>query len=264
MKKVFLLSICCLFLGLGKGYAQFMDGTTGLLHMPTAEMQRDKTFMMGAGFLNEQATPSNWYYDTWNYYINITLFPWLEMSYTCVLLTAESLGLGPYGYSGFTNQDRHFSARLRVWKEGWWKPWTPQIVLGVNDFTSGASGDYTNMGVAGDGNGFFNRYYVSVTKHLDFLNWGKVGVHAAYVYNRRIKDKLNGIALGADYAIPLPENRHKLLQYLSEVKVMAEYDSKGINIGGSLSIWRDHINVVAELYRCKYPSVGLYFKVHLK
>ena len=64
------------------------------------------------------------------------------------------------------NQDRFFSGRLRLWKEGWWKEWTPQIVVGVNDFTTGSGGDYTQMGVEGDGNGHFNRYYIAVTKHL--------------------------------------------------------------------------------------------------
>lgn len=33
----------------------------------------------------------------------------------------------------FRNQDRNFSGRLRLWKEGWWKEWTPQLVLGAND-----------------------------------------------------------------------------------------------------------------------------------
>lgn len=51
---------------------QFTYGTTGLLHMPTADMQRDKTFMVGGGYLNKYATPDHWYYNTWNYYINIT------------------------------------------------------------------------------------------------------------------------------------------------------------------------------------------------
>lgn len=55
--------------------AQFTYGTTGLLHMPTADMQQDKTFMAGGGYLNKHATPDRWYYDTWNYYINITFFP---------------------------------------------------------------------------------------------------------------------------------------------------------------------------------------------
>ena len=51
--------------------------------------------------------------------------------YTCTL---HKIGLPQYGYSyKFRNQDRQFSARLRVWKEGWWKEWTPQIVVGAND-----------------------------------------------------------------------------------------------------------------------------------
>ena len=74
MKKVFLLSICCLFLSLGRGYAQFMDGTTGLLHMPTAEMQRDKTFMVGGGYLDKHSTPYYWSYHTYNYYIIVVIF----------------------------------------------------------------------------------------------------------------------------------------------------------------------------------------------
>lgn len=40
--------------------------------MPTAEMQRDKTFMFGGGFLEKHATPARWTYNTFNYYINIT------------------------------------------------------------------------------------------------------------------------------------------------------------------------------------------------
>ena len=46
--------------------------------MPTAEMQRDKTFMFGGGFLEKHATPARWFYDTYNYYVNITFFPWME------------------------------------------------------------------------------------------------------------------------------------------------------------------------------------------
>ena len=71
--------------------AQFVYGTTGLLHMPTGEMQRDKTFMFGCAFLDTEATPGHWSYDTGNYFINITIFPWLEVGYTCTLHKA------PYG-----------------------------------------------------------------------------------------------------------------------------------------------------------------------
>lgn len=53
--------------------------------MPTADMQRDKTFMFGGGFLEKHATPARWTYNTFNYYLDITIFPWLEVSYICTL-----------------------------------------------------------------------------------------------------------------------------------------------------------------------------------
>lgn len=41
------------FVMIGAVHAQFTYGTTGLLNMPTADMQRDKTFMFGGGFLEK-------------------------------------------------------------------------------------------------------------------------------------------------------------------------------------------------------------------
>ena len=74
MKKLFVIGGLLLLLA-NTAMAQFTYGTTGLLHMPTGEMQRDKTFMAGGGYLNSHATPARWNYHTWNYYVNITFFP---------------------------------------------------------------------------------------------------------------------------------------------------------------------------------------------
>lgn len=63
------------FVMIGAVHAQFTYGTTGLLNMPTADMQRDKTFMFGGGFLEKHATPARWTYNTFNYYLDITIFP---------------------------------------------------------------------------------------------------------------------------------------------------------------------------------------------
>lgn len=38
--------------------AQLTYGTTGLLHAPSAEMQKDKTVMLGGNFMNKEITPS--------------------------------------------------------------------------------------------------------------------------------------------------------------------------------------------------------------
>lgn len=260
MLRKFFLVICFMLLG-QSAMAQFTYGTTGLLHMPTADMQKDKTFMVGGSFMNEHAMPSVWYYHTWNYYINITIFPWLEIGYTCNLFSAEHLGVDKFGYSGFTNQDRSFHGRLRVWKEGWWKEWTPQIVIGVNDPTTGGSVDYTDLSVEGDGNGYFNRYYIAATKHLSW--YGEWGIHAAYVYNKRNKDKLNGAAFGVDYQFALPETSF-FNKAVNGLNLMAEYDSKFMNIGAKYTLWKDYINIIGELRDCKHPSVGVFFKVHLK
>lgn len=82
--------------------------------MPTADMQRDKTFMFGGGFLEKHATPARWTYNTFNYYLDITIFPWLEVSYICTLHKAMEVdpayGPGfwvPSTYGKFVNQDRN-------------------------------------------------------------------------------------------------------------------------------------------------------------
>mgnify|MGYP002230597724 FL=1 len=86
---------------IGAVHAQFTYGTTGLLNMPTADMQRDKTFMFGGGFLEKHATPARWTYNTFNYYLDITIFPWLEVSYICTLHKAMELILHMVRVSGF-------------------------------------------------------------------------------------------------------------------------------------------------------------------
>ena len=262
LRKLFIVT-CFMLLGLPV-MAQFTYGTTGLLHMPTADMQKDKTFMFGGSRLNSHATPDVWDYNTYNYYINITFFPWLEVAYTCTLFSAEYLGVDKYGYSGFTNQDRYFSGRLRLWKEGWWKEWTPQIVIGGNDVLHGSMTGGNIGAVEGnsiDGNTFFQRYYAAATKHLSWF--GEWGVHAAYVYSKRIGHKFNGIAFGVDYQFAL-KGEEPWQKAVNGLNLMAEYDSKFVNIGAKYAIWKDHIKIITELRECKYPSVGVYFKVHLK
>ena len=267
MKKCILLCVLLSLLSWQKVFAQYKYGTTGLLQMPTADMQQDKTFLFGGGILSPQIIPSQeWWgnYHTPNYYINITFFPWLEVGYNCVLVKAKP-GIYhwvPSTYGKFVNQDRSFHGRLRLWKEGWWKEWTPQIVVGMNDPTSGSweggssSSDHKY-------NGFFCRYYIAATKHFDFKGVGNLGAHVAYVYNERQDYPLNGPCIGANFQFGLPtDNVWK--KAVNGLNVMAEYDSRTINVGASYSIWKDHINIIAEMTECKYFSGGIFFKVHLK
>lgn len=272
VKKILLLVLCLVLANLVQPVrAQFTYGTTGLLQMPTADMQRDKTFMAGAGYLKKEVTPTRWNYDTFNYYINITIFPFLEIGYTCTLHKAlkNDLIYGdnywlPSTYGKFVNQDRNFSVRLRIWKEGWWKPWTPQVVIGGNDVLGNSwTGGSLSSNSSSSRNGFYNRYYLAVTKHFDFEHIGELGAHLAYVYNRRADYRLNGPCAGANFRFSLPPTNFAR-KALNGLNLMAEYDSRTINIGAEYSFWKDYINAVVEFNQLKYFSGGIVFKVHLK
>ena len=234
--------------------AQFPYGTTGLLHMPTADMQQDKTVMVGGSYLHEGATPANWNYNTYNYYLNITILPFFEVGYTCTLLQGVKGNYWPESTWGkYTNQDRQFSLRLRAIKEGQFWQYMPAVVIGGNDvLTSVGFKDQDYINASETGNGYWNRWYLAATKHVDL--YGELGVHAAYVYNRRADYRLNGLALGANWKP----------QFHPALNVMAEYDSRTVNCGLGYTLWKDHINVVTELNDFKYLSAGIYFKIHLK
>lgn len=240
-----------------ENYAQFTNGVTGLLHMPNAEMQKDGTFVIGGNFLNKHNLPSDywWGYNTYNYFINITFLSRLEISYICTLVQGqEDISYWPQQTWGkFVNQDRHFAARLQIVKEGEWWKYMPSIVLGVNDPTTGTGGDYTNMATDGDGNGYFNRWYIAMTKHIN-IPYGELGIHATYLYNKRIDYPLNGPAFGVNFR----PNFHKNLNFI------AEYDAKTINVGATYALWADHFNFLIELQEGKRLSAGLVYKVNLK
>ncbi len=246
------------FFSIIESYAQFTNGVTGLLHMPNAEMQKDGTFVIGGNFLNKHNLPNDnwWGYDTYNYFLNITFFSRLEISYICTLVQGKDNGYHwpTYTYGKFVNQDRHFATRLQIIKEGeWWKH-MPSIVLGVNDPTTGSGGDYTNLAVGGSNNGYFNRWYAAMSKHFKVKGVGEFGVHATYLYNKRTDYPLNGPAFGVNFRPELHKN----------LNIIAEYDAKTCNVGATYSLWADHFNLLFELQDGKHISAGLIYKVNLK
>lgn len=252
--------------------AQALLGTTGLLHAPTADMQRDKTFLFGGNYLNTHSLSTHFRSKevgyTFNYYLNVTLFPWLEAAYICTLVHADhgSTYFPEQSWGKFTNQDRAFSARLRLWKEGWWKEWTPQIVLGLDDPTSHADhgGGELVTGNTGGSNNYATRYYLAATKHLDFRNIGEWGIHAAFVYgNAKGMEHYKRPSFGVNFHFCLPES-FSACKVLNGLNLMAEYDAHTVNVGAHYQCCKDHINVIAGLNDGKYFSCGIYFKVHLK
>ncbi|MBR3624885.1 MAG: YjbH domain-containing protein [Bacteroidaceae bacterium] len=245
--------------------AQYYVGTTGLLHMPTADMQKDKTVMIGGSFLNKKVIPVHWTYDTFNYYFDITIFPWLEISYDLTLHKGLPNSYWPKRTWGkFVNQDRQFSARFRLWKEGWYYDWTPQVVFGTND--PGSHEDHGGGGIIIDDDNntnHFTRFFLAATKHLIFDGIGEIGAHAVLIYSREDYNYFTRPAVGANFEIQLLET-DKWQKWVNGLNLMGEFDGEGINLGASYKIWRDNINVIVELHECKYFSGGIFFKLHLK
>ena len=286
MHNSFLAFLCLCFCTVLKGQALY--GTSGLLHMPTADMQKDKTVMLGGNVLDKHPLSTYWnnknYTYTYNYYINVTIFPWLEVAYTCTLVKGVKGNYWPEQTWGkFRNQDRNFSGRLRLWKEGWWKEWTPQIVIGANDVIGDSwnGGSLSKPSELNYGNGFLNRYYLAITKHFYFENVGTLGAHLSWIYSNRFDNKLNDPAMGANFRFHLKDSDSWVHKAINGVNLMAEmvpgytdvkedltFDPDGakyqVNLGMEYSFWKDYINAVVELNRCKYFSGGLVFKIHLK
>lgn len=235
---------------------------SGLLHAPSAEMYESGTFHITNNLLNYHQLPLHgrwgWDYNTFAYGVGITFWSRLEVDYTCVIIDGKRSGVDP----GFEfNQDRHFSAKVLLLKEGEIWRWTPSIAVGVSDPATGAgTGDYIgSIDKISSANGYFQRYFIVFTKHLN-SSFGSVGLHVGYQYNTRsaTKDYLNAPCAGVDWRPIWLQNR-----WFSP-KFIAEYDSKTFNIGFISSIWDDRFEAMFQLIDFRYASFGLRFKLRLK
>ena len=150
----------------------------------------------------------------------------------------------------FTNQDRSFHGRLRLWKEGWWQQWTPQIVLGANDpgsHESAGGGDLTFQDV-GESTNHLTRFYVAATKHFTFEKWGTLGLHASVIqFDGLDFDNEHGVTVGINYRFNRTEDDF-WNKALNGLNLMGEYYDGVWNVGTNYSVWKDRINVVAALY----------------
>jgi len=271
MKNVFAKrgSFCCAFLVsllllvcTGTARAQFTDSSSGLLQMPTAEMQESGTFMITNNYLNKHSLPtSGWGYDTFAYGFSITFWDRLEVGYVCTIFDGKRKPNPTERDLIMFNQDRHFLGRFQLLKEGefgvWW---IPSVVVGISDPTTGSSeGGYIDANVEGSGNGYFNRMYAAATKHFNTA-WGEVGAHVAYQYNKRMDYPLNGPCAGVNWKPKWLCDRW----LLDNVNLIAEYDSRTLNLGLVASVWNNHFEAMFEWQGCRWINFGLRYKIRLK
>lgn len=251
---VFMLLTCFVSRG------QFWDSSTGLLQCPSADMNPSGTFMITNNFLNEHSLSPRWGYNTFGYGFNITFWQRLEVGYVCAIFDGKRHPNPGYKDSIMFNQDRHFTAKFLLLKEGdFGKGWIPALAIGVSDPVTGSgTGEYIGSDVDGSaGNGYFNRYYVVASKHFN-TSAGPLGTHLGYQFNRRYDIPINGPCVAIDW-IPVWLNKPNF-----SLKAIAEYDSRSFNLGFIASIWQDRFEAMFELMAMKWVNFGLRYKLVLK
>ena len=97
-------------------------------------------------------------------------------------------------------------------------------MIGAND----AIGDSWNGGSLSKpselnyGNGFLNRYYLAVTKHIEFENVGTLGAHLSWIYSNRFDNKLNSPAMGVNFRFHRKGNGSWVDKVVNGMNLMAE------------------------------------------
>lgn len=247
--KRFLPILLLMLLSIGGNtvFAQQYTGMTGLLHVPSAEMDSIEnlhlgvhalpTYMMpdGISFEGEKYASSNWY-------ISAMPLKWLEAGYSFTLMKFYKNLDRNSKETGFYSKDRYFSLRLRPLREG--RYW-PSLVIGGNDVIGQRDGDSYSF--------YFRNFYVTASKHFDF-SFGEVGAHLAYRrWTKSYNNRWNGVVGGVTFRPSI----YRPLRFI------AEYDGDGVNVGADCVLFR-YVQLQASLMKCRYPSVGGALRIELR
>ena len=256
-----IIPVIALLLTALPSHAQFADCSTGLLQMPTADMQDDGTFMITNNYLNQNATSTRWSYDTFQYGIYVSFWKRIEVGYVCTIFNDHWKGSQSRKGVWMVNQDRHFVGRFCLLREGdFGMKWIPAMVVGLVDPVTGSGGDYIKPGgLSMRGNGYFNRYYAVLTKHFS-TSWGQLGLHAGYQINWRKDYPINGPCAGVNWR-PLWLQQKGIFDHLD---LIAEFDSRTVNMGFIASVWDNRFEAMFELQNFRWINFGLRYKLRLK
>lgn len=212
-------------------HAQYSMGNTGLLNIPTADMQETGTFMGGGNYLPNGMTPFN--FNTGNYFVNVTFLSMLELSYRCTLLKTTRYD----GKRGYYQQDRSLSARIRPLKES---KYLPSVVIGTND-------PFKDTGT-----NYFATLYGVLTKSFSIVQGDRLALSAGYYIPLNNHSVQKGPFGGISYSPAL----------CREVAFIAEYDSDGFNVGAAARLWKHlSIHVFTREFNC--VSGGIRYECRL-
>lgn len=251
MKLKVILTIAFLSL-FSYAFAQNYHGTTGLLHVPSAEMDSAGAFHGGVSFLHKAFLPNLSYFgdgvpfNTLCYTAGVTAFRWLELSYTGTILKMHPNG-DKNRPKKYCNEDRHINVKVMPLYEGkWW----PAIVLGWDDV-----GNFRafKIGKAVTSNNYFENLYVAGTKHLDLKGY-ELGLHLAYrYYPSKINEGRSGLAGGVTFRPA----------FYRPLRFIGEWDGIGVNVGADVLLWR-HLFIQAALVHGRGFMGGVSYRYQIK
>ena len=217
----------------GSVYGHSLTGMTGLLNVPSADVQTDGTVIFGASYLDKnhaEVLNSKSQYNVLAYYVNVTFLPFAE-----VALRSS----GPLNRPDRSFQvDRMVSARIQLLKE---QENIPSFVIGGHDIIT----------TVNEGNQYFGALYTVTTKHLN-LSEHDIGLTLGYGLDIMEHNQFEGLFGGLSFSP----------SFIPEITVMVEYDSNVVNIGGELSLF-DHIELLSVLQDMKDFSGSIAVKVFL-
>lgn len=239
--KIRLLILALLAMGMHQHIsAQYMLGTTGMMNIPTADQQAPGTVMLGGNYLPKEVMPSRFNYNTGNYFVSISFFSFLELAYRETLGKTDFMTSKPK----YNQQDRSYSIRVCPWKEG---KYLPGLALGANDpiADKGANSFQSYYGVITKGFRLGGGHYLSAS--LGYYLEGNKNSDTKWFGN-----KYKGIFGGVCYTPA----------FCKELKLMAEYDSDGVNMGAAVRLWK-HLSLHAFTHEFNCVSGGIRYECTL-
>ncbi|MDR3061615.1 MAG: YjbH domain-containing protein [Dysgonamonadaceae bacterium] len=239
MKRV-LLTIVVSWVCLISAKAQQTAGTSGLLNTPSADFNPDGTFSLGINYLPETVTPDWFDYPTGNFFLNITYFSFLELTFRTTLQRVPQNG------NKMSNQDRSLSLRLRALKESYY---LPAVVIGSNDILTSKFSTIINNDRKD--NQFFGSVYGVATKNLSISD-NTVGLTFGYEYATDRMSQFTGILAGIRFSPA----------FYTPLSLIVEYDADNMNIGTSVLLFK-HIYLQVFTSEFKNISAGIAYRGQL-
>ena len=227
--------------------AQQYTGTSGLLHVPSGEMHHEGDAFIGIHFLNKYMMPDKGFlyqgekYHTFDYYLALAPFSWLELSYVCTERIREK---DQQGNIVKWSKDRYASIKIQPLKEG---KYYPAVAIGCNDF-----GTSTKEAYASDIQLYFLDLYIATTKHFNFSG-NELGVTLSYRhFLREYNAKWNGIVGGITFRPA----------FFPQARLIAEYTGNEFLMGMDMLLLQ-HLRLQASVKDFKHVNAGLCLQFNL-